>query len=93
MSDWGRSAHFKLLIELDRLPAPSELQLNDLVVEGFDFRRGSLVRKTCPTARNSSYYFAILYDLGFGLVLRRSKQVVPGLNFSISDCRGFMYFP
>lgn len=93
ISDLDRNSPFKLLIELDRLSAPSELQLNDFVVESFDFRRGSFVRKVCPAARNFSYDFAILYDLKFGLALLRSKQIVSGLNLSVSDCRGFMYFP
>jgi len=93
ISDVGRNAHFTLLIESDRLSATSELQLNDLVVEGFDLRRVSLVRKVCPVARNSSYYFAIFYDLEFGLALLRSEQIVSGLNSRVSDRREFMYFP
>ena len=88
--DLGRSAHFKLRVELDRLFAPSELDVNHLVIENFNFRLRGLLREASPIARNSSDHFAILYDLKFGLALFGSKQINPGINLSASDCRGFM---
>ena len=92
-SDLGRNVYFKLQVELDRLSAPSELHLNDLVILGLNFRVGSLLRELCPTARNSRYHFAVLHDLEFGFAFLRSKQIVPGLNLGAADCRGFLDLP
>src|ERR1700730_3494011 len=88
----SRDLYFNLLIELNRLCAPSEPHLSDLVIVGLNFRVGSLVRKVCPAARNCSYNFATAYDLEFGLTFFCCQLIVTRHNVSASDCRGFNCF-
>src|SRR6202011_68731 len=89
----SRDLYFNLLIELNRLCAPSEPHLSDLVIVGLNFRVGSLVRKVCPAARNCSYNFATAYDLEFGLTFFCCQLIVTRHNVSASDCRGFNCYP
>jgi hypothetical protein len=92
-SDPGRNVYFISWIELDCFSAASELHLNHLVIENLNQRLRGFVGEVRPTARNISYHFAILQDLKFGLALLRSKQIIPGINLSSPDYRGFMELP